>query len=45
MAYDGVKILVAKIHGEDVPQKEDSGAVLITAENLNTPEIQELLAP
>ena len=45
MAYDGVKILVAKIRGEDVPQKEDSGAVLITAENLNTPEIQELLAP
>jgi ribose transport system substrate-binding protein len=45
MAYDAVKILVAKIRGEDVPQKEDSGAVLITAENLNTPEIQELLAP
>ena len=45
MAYDGVKILVAKIRGEEVPQKEDSGAVLITAENLNTPEIQELLAP
>jgi ribose transport system substrate-binding protein len=45
MAYDGVKILVSKIRGEEVPQKEDSGAVLITAENLNTPEIQELLAP
>jgi ribose transport system substrate-binding protein len=45
MAYDGVKILVAKIRGENVPQKEDSGAVLITAENLNTPEIQALLAP
>lgn len=45
MAYDGVKILVAKIRGEDVPQKEDSGAELITAENLNTPEVQALLAP
>jgi ribose transport system substrate-binding protein len=45
MAYDAVKMLVAKIHGEEVPQKEDSGAELITAENLNTPEIQALLAP
>jgi len=45
MAYDAVKMLVAKIRGEEVPQKEDSGAELITAENLNTPEIQALLAP
>jgi len=45
MAYDAVKMLVAKIHGEDVPQKEDSGAELITPENVNSPEIQALPAP
>jgi ribose transport system substrate-binding protein len=38
MAYDGVKILVAKIRGEEVPQKEDSGAVLITAETSTRPK-------
>jgi len=43
MAYEAVKLIVAKIHGEDVPQKVDSGAELITAENLDTPEIQKLL--
>jgi ribose transport system substrate-binding protein len=45
MAYEAVKLVVAKIHGEDVPQKVDSGAELITAENLDTPEIQKLLNP
>ena len=43
MAYDAVKILVAYLHGEKVPEREDSGAELITAQNLNTPEVQALL--
>jgi hypothetical protein len=43
MAYDAVKILVNYIHGEKVPEREDSGAELITAQNLNTPEVQSLL--
>lgn len=43
MAYEAVKILVSYIHGEKVPPRVDSGAELITAQNLNTPDIQALL--
>ena len=39
MAYEAVKMLVAKIRGEEVTPKVDSGAELITAENLNTPQV------
>jgi ribose transport system substrate-binding protein len=44
MASEAVKILVNYLHGEKVPERVDSGAELITAENLNTPEVQALLA-
>jgi ribose transport system substrate-binding protein len=43
MAYEAVKILVDYIHGQQVPPRVDSGAELITAQNLNTPDIQALL--
>jgi hypothetical protein len=43
MAYEAVKIMVNYIHGEKVPERVDSGADLITAQNLDTPEIQTLL--
>ncbi len=43
MGYEGVKIVVAHINGESVPEKIDTGVALVTMENLNTPEIQELL--
>jgi ribose transport system substrate-binding protein len=41
----GVKTVVAAIHGEQVPPNTDSGAQLITKENVDTPEIQKLLNP
>jgi len=37
--------LVAYIHGEQAPPVTDSGAQLITKENVDTPEIQKLLNP
>ena len=44
MGHEAVKALVAKMKGERVPAVIDSGAALITQENLDTPEIQGLLA-
>ncbi len=43
IGYEGVKALVAKLEGKDVPASTDTGVQLITPENLNTPEIQELI--
>jgi ribose transport system substrate-binding protein len=43
MGYEGVKILVDYLHGQKVPERVDTGAELITAQNVNTPEIQALL--
>jgi ribose transport system substrate-binding protein len=44
MGYEAVKALVAKMKGETVPAAIDTGAAVITKENMNTPEIQALLA-
>jgi ribose transport system substrate-binding protein len=44
MGYEAVNALVSKMKGEAVPPIIDSGAAVITKENLNTPEIQALLA-
>jgi ribose transport system substrate-binding protein len=44
MGHEAVKALVTKMKGERVPTVIDSGAALITQENLDTPEIQALLA-
>ena len=43
MGYEGVKIVVAKLDGKEVPRHIDTGVALITKENLETPEIQALL--
>ena len=43
MGYEGVKFVVAYLRGEKVPEQLDSGAELVTAQNLNKPEIQALL--
>jgi ribose transport system substrate-binding protein len=45
MGYDGVKTALAASKGEKVPEKVDTGANLITKENMNTPRSQELLNP
>jgi ribose transport system substrate-binding protein len=44
MGHEAVNALVAKMKGETVPTVIDSGAAVITKENLNTPENQALLA-
>ncbi len=44
MGHEAVKVLVAKMKGETVPLLVDTGAAIITKENLDTPEIQALLA-
>jgi ribose transport system substrate-binding protein len=43
MGYLGVKTMVAHLRGEPVEKRVDTGVMLVTAENLNTPEVQELL--
>ncbi len=44
MGHEAVKVLVAKMKGETVPLLIDTGAAIITKENLDTPETQALLA-
>ena len=43
MGREAVQALVAKIKGETVPAVIDSGAAVVTKENLGSPEIQALL--
>jgi ribose transport system substrate-binding protein len=45
MGYDGVKTALAASKGEKVPADVDTGANLITKENMNTARAQELLNP
>jgi len=43
MGYLGVKTIVDYLHGGQIDQKIDTGAELVTPDNLNTPDIQKLL--
>ena len=45
MGYLGVKTMVDHLQGRTVEKRVDTGVWLITAENLDTPESQELLNP
>jgi ribose transport system substrate-binding protein len=45
MVYEGIKTALAASKGEKVPEKVDTGANLITKENMNTPRSKELLKP
>lgn len=45
MGYLGVKTVVAHIRGEAVEQHIDTGAAMVTPENMEQPEIQEILFP
>jgi ribose transport system substrate-binding protein len=44
MGYTGVKTMIDHLQKKTVPQKIDTGAVVIDAKNLNTPDIQKLLS-
>jgi len=43
MGREAVQALVAKMKGETVNAVIDSGAAVVTKENLGTPEVQALL--
>lgn len=45
IGYLGVQTLVRHIRSEQVPRRIDTGSILVTAENLNDPDIHELLHP
>lgn len=45
MGYLGVKTLVRNLRGEQVEKRVDTGVVLVTPENMSTPDIRELLYP
>jgi len=43
MGYEGIKTIVAKLDGKEVPKHIDTGVELVTKERLDEPEIKELL--
>ena len=43
MGYEAVKGMVAKLDGQQPPKKVDTGVKLLTKENIDTPEMQQLL--
>ncbi len=43
MGYEGVKTIVDKLAGKTPERRIDTGVKLLTKDNVNTPEIQELL--
>jgi ribose transport system substrate-binding protein len=45
MGYFAVKTLVDHLHGGRPERRIDTGATLVTADNLNQPDIRELLSP
>jgi ribose transport system substrate-binding protein len=45
IGYLGVTTIVQHIRGEQVPGRIDTGSTLITRENLDQPEIRELISP
>jgi ribose transport system substrate-binding protein len=45
IGYLGVKTMVRHIRGEQVPERIDTGSILVTRENLDESEIRELLNP
>jgi ribose transport system substrate-binding protein len=45
IGYLGVKTMVRHLKGEKVPERIDTGSILVTRDNLDRPEIRELLNP
>jgi ribose transport system substrate-binding protein len=43
MGYEAVKAMVAKLDGQSPPRQVDTGVKLLTKDNLETPEMQQLL--
>lgn len=45
MGYEGLMTLVKHLRGQPVEKRVDTGVTLVTAENMEQPEIRELLRP
>ncbi|HSB17768.1 MAG TPA: substrate-binding domain-containing protein [Bryobacteraceae bacterium] len=45
IGYEAVKTLVDKLHGKNPPKRIDLGGTVVSPENLQTMEIQQLLRP
>ena len=45
MGYIGVKTVVAHLRGEKVEKRIDTGVTLVTTDNIDKPEIKELIQP
>lgn len=45
MGYDGVMAAVKRLRGETVPKRIDTGVTVVTAKNLSSPEVQQILYP
>jgi ribose transport system substrate-binding protein len=45
MGYLAVKMLVAHLRGADIERRVDTGLLLVTAENMDEPDVQERLLP
>ena len=45
MGYLGVKTIVSYLNKQPIEKRVDTGETLVTRENMNQPEIKELLAP
>lgn len=45
MGYEGLMTAVRVLRGEEVPKRIDTGVVVVTPANIDTPEVQKLLNP
>lgn len=45
MGYLGVRTMVAHLQGQAVEKRIDTGVILVTRENMDQPEVRELLEP
>lgn len=43
MGYEGVKTIVDKLNGQTPPRRIDTGVKLLTKENIDSPEMQQLI--
>jgi ribose transport system substrate-binding protein len=45
MGYEGVKTIVAVLNNESYEKKVDTGVKLVTPDNINETDVQELINP
>ena len=45
MGYDGVQCALKALAGQTVDKRIDTGVIVVTAENVDTPEVQKVLNP